>query len=361
MKGSLAGGAASGRRPGRRWKIVAAILGFMAASATFVWFVVVPWPRGLGSGQPDRTALMRQRAEAAGVEGDSLEIRWSWVPLEEISPNLIRAVIVAEDYRFREHAGVDWVSLSDEVHWTGDGHFSWTSLEDLAALREAVAYVWDHRDEIRGRSTLTQQLAKNLYFGTDRSFVRKAQELLVAQRLERSLGKDRILELYLNVVEWGPGLFGAEAAAQRYFDHPASSLTMEEAAALAGTLPHPLTSNPAYRPGRMAWRQELILERLNPKAGRPLDPIPLPDPTIPLPAPARSIEFAEPVLVAPRPVGRADPAGSTSTVAVGDTADAADTVTVEDTAAVADTGTVGTGSSGATPDTVHAPGYMLMR
>ncbi len=129
-------------------------------------------------------------------------------------------------------------------------------------LWAALSYLRAHRGQIKGRSTLTQQLAKNLYFTPDRSFVRKLNEAVVAKRLEFFLSKERILEIYLNVVEWGPGIFGAEAAAQTYFDRDAGDLTLDHAAALAATLPHPLTSNPSFRPAQMAWRRALLLARL---------------------------------------------------------------------------------------------------
>jgi monofunctional glycosyltransferase len=225
---------------------------------------------------------MEQRIEEGRASGDSLIIRREWVPLADISPNLVRAVVVAEDYRFRQHQGIDWVSLAEEVQWSGDEQFSWTNPSDLRALAEALGHVWANRDEIRGRSTITQQLAKNLFFGTDRSLLRKAMEYVVARRLERRLDKDRILELYLNAAEWGPGVFGAEAAARTYFGRSAASLGLEQAAALAATLPHPLTSNPAHRPGRMAWRRDLILERLRPATGVPTEPLPLPPPRLDL-------------------------------------------------------------------------------
>lgn len=246
------------------------------------WFVLIPYPRGLGTGDPGLTSLMEQRIDEARAAGDSLVLRREWVPLGDISPNLVRAVVVAEDYRFRLHEGIDWVSLAEEVRWTGDEAFSWTSRSDLAALADALGYVWASRDSIRGRSTITQQVAKNLYFGTDRSLLRKAMEFVVARRLERRLGKDRILELYLNVAEWGPGVFGAEAAARTYFGRSAASLTLGQAATLAATLPHPLTSNPSHRPGRMAWRRDLILERLRPTSGVPTEPLPLPSPRLEL-------------------------------------------------------------------------------
>jgi monofunctional biosynthetic peptidoglycan transglycosylase len=247
----------------------------MAALA--FWYVVIPYPLRLGTGDPGVTAVMEQRIREARSAGDELEVRHEWIPLAEVSPALLRALVVAEDYRFREHRGIDWVSLAEEVRWTGDESFSWWSAADLRSLARALGYAWSHRAELRGRSTITQQVAKNLYFGTDRSLPRKAMEFVVAGRLERRLGKDRILELYVNVAEWGPGIFGAEAAARAYFGRSARDLGLADAAALAATLPHPLTSNPAHDPGRMRWRQSLILDRLDPSRGVPPPPGPLPE------------------------------------------------------------------------------------
>jgi monofunctional biosynthetic peptidoglycan transglycosylase len=247
--------------------LVALVLALSAAAV--VWFILIPWPRGLEGRDPGRTALMEHRVRTARAAGDSLWIRQEWVPLDRISPTLLRAVIVAEDHRFYEHRGVDWQALAEETQWEGGETFSWMSTDDWKALAKAMRYGWDNRDAIRGRSTITQQLAKNLYFGPDRSLVRKAVEMIVARRLERRLTKDRVLELYLNVAEWGPGIFGAEAAAQVYFGRSASTLTLEEAAALAGTLPHPLTSNPLRAPAQMRWRQNLILDRIRDRSGEP--------------------------------------------------------------------------------------------
>jgi monofunctional biosynthetic peptidoglycan transglycosylase len=227
---------------------------------------------------------MRQRVSEARGAGDSLSIRQEWVSLDRIAPNLPRAVIIAEDQRFPEHDGVDWRALAEEVRWEAGPTFAWNNARDLAALAAAFRYAWGHLDEIRGRSTITQQLAKNLYFGTNRSLLRKAMELVVARRLEMTLSKDRILELYLNVVEWGPGIFGAEAASRDYFGRSAESISLEQAAALAATLPHPLTSNPAYAPAEMRWRQSIILDRMRPRAEPLPDPPALP-PTIPSPIP----------------------------------------------------------------------------
>jgi monofunctional biosynthetic peptidoglycan transglycosylase len=296
--------------------VIGALLGILAVATLVVWLVVVPYPWTLRFRNPERTALMEQRAREARAEDRVFEIDQRWMPLAEISPTLVRAVIVAEDYRFRLHRGVDWVSLAEEVEWTGDDDFSWLSASDLGALRRALGFVWANRDELRGRSTITQQLAKNLYFGTDRTLLRKAMEFIVAGRLERRLDKDRILELYLNVVEWGPGVFGAEAAARTYFGRSAASLTLDQAAALAATLPHPLTSNPAHRPGRMLWRKDLIVERLDPSSRTPPAPLPLPEPELDLdlepelPAPDVELLPLAPI-GSPGPVdssGRATPA-----------------------------------------------------
>jgi len=232
------------------------------AGAFWFFYLSLPWPILLGSKNPERTSFMELRIAQARAQGDTLRLRHDWAPLGKISRNLRRAVIVGEDGNFYEHHGIDWEALAEETHYRGDDHFSWFSPADVRSLGAALRYYGAHRDRVRGRSTITQQLAKNLYFSEERSLARKVGEFLVARRLEWFLTKDRILEVYLNSVEWGPGVFGAEAAARYYFDKSANSLTREEAAALAATLPHPLTSNPRVRPGRMSWRQGLILARM---------------------------------------------------------------------------------------------------
>jgi monofunctional biosynthetic peptidoglycan transglycosylase len=217
---------------------------------------------------------MRYRVAEARGAGETLELRHEWVPLEQISSRMQRAVILAEDGNFREHGGVDWAAIGEEVRYDGEPPFSWRDPADLAAILRAVRYYAANRDEVRGRSTITQQLAKNLYFTPERSLTRKLAELVVAQRLEWFLSKDRILELYLNTVELGPGIFGVEAAAREYFDRPAADLTAYQAASLAGTLPHPLTSNPEHRPGRMAWRRDIILGRMT-RGSTDTSPVPV--------------------------------------------------------------------------------------
>jgi monofunctional biosynthetic peptidoglycan transglycosylase len=222
---------------------------------------------------------MEYRVREVEEAGDTLDIEQEWVALADISPNLRRAVLTAEDDRFYLHHGIDWRALAEEVHYQGDTTFSWWNAGDRRALREALAYGWSHRSEIKGRSTLTQQLAKNIYFSPKRSLVRKVAEAVVAKRLELFLPKDRILEIYLNVAEWGPGVFGAEAAARHHFGRGAADLTLDQAAALAATLPHPLTSNPSFRPARMEWRKANLLSRL--RGPQPLPPPPVEVPLLP--------------------------------------------------------------------------------
>ena len=264
------------KRPGLR--LVLGILLF-PISLMVLWFLILPWPIALRWRNPTQTSFMEYRTKEARQAGGKFEIRQEWRPLREISPNLRRAVLMSEDDRFYQHRGIDWRALGEEVRYQGDTAFSWWSGEDRQALWEALSYLRAHRNEIKGRSTLTQQLAKNLYFTPERSFLRKLNEAVVAKRLQHLLPKDRILEIYLNVVEWGPGVFGAEAAARTYFERGASDLTLEQAATLAATLPHPLTSNPFYRPARMTWRKELLLTRLR---GSPLPPPPPPEVEIPV-------------------------------------------------------------------------------
>jgi monofunctional biosynthetic peptidoglycan transglycosylase len=213
------------------------MLAACAAIPAYIW-IVTPDVRALRSRNPDATAFMERRAEEAARQGRPVRARRTWAPLERISPALQRAVIVSEDAAFWDHTGVD-----------------------LHELRLAVAGGLSD-GEFRGASTITQQLAKNLYLSPSRNPLRKVSELFIARRLEAELSKRRLLELYLNVVEWGDGIWGAEAAAQTYFGVPAGDLTMEQAALLAGALINPRTYNPARPTARLLRRQEIILRRL---------------------------------------------------------------------------------------------------
>ena len=195
------------------------------------WFAAhVLWYRWQPPGQ---TAFMAQRLSELREKDPKATIRFQWVPYERISTHLKRAVIAAEDAKFLEHEGFDW--------------------EGIAKARE--------KNEKKGRvvaggSTITQQLAKNLFLSPSKSYARKVQEAIIALMLEALLPKRRILELYLNVIEWGNGVFGAEAAAKRYFGIPASQLSAEQAARLAAMIPSPrrFERNPGseYLDGRVA-------------------------------------------------------------------------------------------------------------
>jgi monofunctional glycosyltransferase len=169
--------------------------------------------------------------------------------------------MAGEDQRFRDHGGIDWANLRRALGYSRDG-FSWGVSRDRRDLGRALGRAWERRDALRGASTLTQQLAKNLYLSPSRNPLRKVKEAVTAYRLEAALGKDRILELYLSVAEMGPEIWGVEAASRYYFDRPAARLSLEQAAALAGMLPFPLRSNPAFRPERMEYRQRLIVRLL---------------------------------------------------------------------------------------------------
>jgi len=283
-----------------------------AFGAFWFWFLTAPWPITLPFRDPSTTSFMRMRVEQAAAGGEELEIDYRPVSLARIAPAMQRAVIVAEDGRFHEHDGADWHALAEEVRWGGDDDFSIFSIADWSALFEALRYYRANSEKIRGRSTITQQLAKNLYFSADRSLMRKLEELVVARRLEWLLSKDRILELYLNTSELGSGIFGVEAAAQRYFGVPAADLTRHQAASLAATLPHPRTSNPALRPGRMAWRRDMILARMGgsgPVETVPLGPddIEIEEPSV-IGSPVVEHEPAEPILPpAPDPSPEPEP------------------------------------------------------
>jgi monofunctional glycosyltransferase len=176
-----------------------------------------------------------QRRMQAWIHGKPYREKYNFVPLSQISPNLQHAVISAEDGLFYKHHGFDWHAIQLAAEDNMDG------------------------GRIRGGSTLTQQLVKNLFFGTSRSFLRKGAEASLVPVAELVLGKQRILELYLNVVEWGPGVYGADAACRYHFNTPARSIGREQSAQLAAVLPSPLKR----RPGRMNHYSALILKRMS--------------------------------------------------------------------------------------------------
>lgn len=199
----------------------------------------------------------------AGKRGSGFPAERSYrpVPLDSISEWLPRAAMIGEDNRFLEHGGIDYLAILEAFGYRRP-EFAWDNPRDRAELQYALGSVWTRRDKLRGASTITQQLAKNLYLSPSRNPLRKVKEGVTAYRLEAALSKRRLMELYLNVAEFGPNLWGAEAASQFYFNRPANRMTPAQAASLAGSLPFPLSSNPAYRTGRMRWRRDLILRRM---------------------------------------------------------------------------------------------------
>jgi monofunctional biosynthetic peptidoglycan transglycosylase len=207
----------------------------LAAGAAWFW-LTLPSIEPLRAGDPPPTALMEARAVEARAKGRTARRAWHPVPLGQISPWLRDAVVNSEDARFYLHHGIDLV-------------------ETQAALDRALA----EGKLGRGASTLTQQLAKNLWLGEERSLLRKAREAAMAHRLE-SLGKERILELYLNVVEWGDGVYGAEAAARTWFHVAPADLSPEQAAVLAAMLPAPRKRSPRRPSARLQRRAEQVLE-----------------------------------------------------------------------------------------------------
>jgi monofunctional biosynthetic peptidoglycan transglycosylase len=211
----------------------------LAALAAAVPFLVTPSAAPVARQNPRTTALVEERRAAARAAGRSFQPRMTWVPLERISPRLAEAVLLSEDASFYLHHGFDW-----------------------AEIRSAAAESLDRRRLGRGASTLTQQLAKNLWLGTDRSLWRKAKEAALAVKLERALGKRRILALYLNVAEWSDGVFGAEAGARHWFGVPASDLSVAQAVAMASMLPAPRRVSLAAPPRWLQRRSRRLLDRM---------------------------------------------------------------------------------------------------
>jgi monofunctional biosynthetic peptidoglycan transglycosylase len=217
-----------------------ALGGFAILLATFAYcWLTLPDVRPLKTQTPTSTAFMRMRQAEAIRAGKSPAYQQRFVRYSRISPNLIRAVLLAEDAAFWSHGGVDW----DEIK---------------ASLQRNI----DRGEFSRGASTITQQLAKNLYLSPSRNPYRKLTEWMIARRLEAELSKQRILELYLNLIEWGDGIWGVEAASQRYFGISASELSVEQSALLAGAIINPRVYSPARPNGRLLRRQQIILARM---------------------------------------------------------------------------------------------------
>jgi len=235
--------------------VVLAAVGFGCAAYAYL---TLPDVRPLRMANPPTTAFIELRMREAERAGQKPRRVQAWVTYERISAHLKRAVLVTEDAAFFGHEGIDFDELekSFELNWK-KGQF------------------------LRGGSTITQQLAKNLYLSPSKDPVRKFREFLIARRLEAELSKRRIFEIYLNVIEWGDSIYGAEAAARHYYNVPAAALGPEQAAMLASMIFNPRKYNPALPTPFLQKRQQLILSRMGAIAPPPADqPGPPPAPKI---------------------------------------------------------------------------------
>ena len=258
-------------------RIVAAVVAIGFAVLSFEW-VTLPDVRRLQTENPETTAFMRLRERQARARGDEPRRSRRWVPYTRISQTLKRAVLVAEDASFWEHEGID-----------------------MEAVQHAFEVNMERRAFALGASTITQQLAKNLYLSPSKNPVRKLREVWIARRLEIELPKARILELYLNNIEWGDGIYGAEAAAREYFGKPASALGPDEAALLAGSIINPRVYSPARPNGRLRARQRIIRGRMGFYEPPPALPAVAASPSEPAGTPAPLLPTATPALPATLP------------------------------------------------------------
>lgn len=218
------------------WRASISLLALAGVSSILLVLATLPRVRALSTGWPQRTAYMEawERSDIAGSAG----VDYRPVPLSRIPQSVQRAVLVSEDAAFFSHAGFDWFEV-----------------------REAVREAWEEREFPRGASTITQQLARNLFLSPARTPFRKLREALIARRLEGALSKMRILELYLNVIEFGRGVYGVDAASRRYFGVGIESVGRREAAALAATIPSPRLNNPATGTASFRRRADLAYRR----------------------------------------------------------------------------------------------------
>jgi monofunctional biosynthetic peptidoglycan transglycosylase len=250
---------------GRAGRVIAAMVAALFGYASFL-YLTLPDVRGLKTRNPESTAFMEIRAREAVARGEEPKRLQRWVSYGRISPNLTRAVLVAEDGAFWKHEGIDFEQL-----------------------KESMEINIERMEFARGGSTITQQLAKNLYLDPSKNPIRKAREFMIARQLETELSKQRILELYLNVIEWGDGIYGAEAAARTYFHKAAADLSPQEAALLAGAIVNPRALDPGHPTSRLKRRQQMVMRRMGavtppPVVAGPLPEAPAPRAEDPIPA-----------------------------------------------------------------------------
>jgi monofunctional biosynthetic peptidoglycan transglycosylase len=266
----------------RRVRWARAILGLAGVAFGYVVYVYLTLPdvRSLATAPPKATAFMDLRRREARDDGKrDFRIRYQWVPYNRISAHLKRAVLVAEDSAFYQHDGLDYEQIKESIE---------LNLEEGRM--------------VRGASTITQQLAKNLYLSPSRNPMRKVKELFIARRLEAALTKQRIFEIYLNMIEWGDGIFGCESAARIYFGKSCAGLDMAEAAMMAGAIINPREHSPARPTRRLLRRQQIIMKRMGYREAPPAPAVPPPPPVLESP----SIEH----LIVPKP-GNATPINGT--------------------------------------------------
>ena len=221
------------------FKIISIVILLFVGIAGFYFYLGLPDVSALEANNPRTTALMLQRYREAKKSDQNFRIRHQWVDLEAIPKLLRETVRITEDASFFQHRGIDYTEL-----------------------KEAIKKNWKKGEYARGASTITQQLAKNLYLTTEKSVLRKIKELLITKRLESRLSKDRIFTIYLNVIEWGPGIFGVEAASKYYFHKPVSQLNLEEMVRLVAVIPKPLKINPTENSDWLKWKSRWILDAL---------------------------------------------------------------------------------------------------
>lgn len=226
----------------KRFVYAGIVIGAVVVLALGAFVLTLPDVSSLAGTNPRTTALMEQRASEAKPKGNSRVSRRDWVPLSRIAPHAVLAVVTMEDDRFWRHDGFDFVEM-----------------------KTAVQKNWEKKSWRRGASTITQQLAKNLYFGTEKSLWRKVREAATAWKMERTLSKRRILEIYMNVVEWGNGIYGIDAASRHYFGKSPADLSVDEAVRLAVVLPSPRRHDPRGSSAFVENRREVLLSRLERK------------------------------------------------------------------------------------------------
>ena len=221
------------------FKIIGIVILSFLVVAGFYFYLGLPDVSGLKAKNPRNTAFMVQRYREAKKTDKTFRIRKQWIEFEAIPKLLRETVRVTEDASFYQHKGVDF-----------------------GELKEAIKKNWKKGEYVRGASTITQQLAKNLYLSTEKSLIRKIKEYLITIRLEKNLSKDRIFCIYLNVIEWGPGIFGVEAASQYYYHKGVNQLNLEEMVRLVAVIPKPLKINPTENDDWLKWKARWILDAL---------------------------------------------------------------------------------------------------